>query len=87
MYRHEQKPTAEGRRATTLDKVIVYGGAVLSAIFLVVSIISWNVWLGACALLLAVLLSKRVDVFTGADARPGAGKTAHPASPGTTDRT
>lgn len=48
-------------------KAAFYTGVLLSCVFLVVSIISWDMLLGACALAMAVLLFRNVDIITGND--------------------
>ncbi|MFD1860326.1 hypothetical protein [Aeromicrobium camelliae] len=45
-----------------MTKVLFLAGVALSAVFLVISIVSWNLALGLCALVLAMLLTRRLDL-------------------------
>lgn len=47
-----------------------YGGVVLSAVLLVVSMLTWNVILGLASLLLALPLYRRLDIVGVTPDRP-----------------
>ncbi len=51
-------------RTRELSLRVAFGlGVLLSVVFLVVSVITWSLPLGACALVLAILLTKNLDVI------------------------
>lgn len=50
------------RAVDRMTKVLFLLGVALSAVFLVISIVSWNLALGLCALVLAMLLTRRLDL-------------------------
>jgi hypothetical protein len=59
---HDGSPV---RRAGLPLRLAYFGGVVLAAVFLVMSIVSWNPVLGALSLALALLLYKNIDLVGG----------------------
>jgi hypothetical protein len=62
---HEVETGSPVRRAGLPLRLAYYAGVVLAVVFLVVSILSWSMPLGACALVLAVVLFKNLDLVGG----------------------
>ncbi|BBM16671.1 hypothetical protein G15_0284 [Enterococcus avium] len=44
-----------------LKKISFIGLAILSVVFLIVSVVSWNLYLGACALIIACSLTRFLE--------------------------
>lgn len=52
----------KSQRAALVVRLGYYVAAALAVIFLAVSILTWSMLLGACSLILAVLLFRNLDV-------------------------